>query len=712
MDGSRTAGNAGYGTGVGSTTGSLHPSHLGRDAALGAGAVGAAGLVGREHYGNTGHSDSTTAGPHSSNLANKADPRVDSDMDGSRGLGSTGHGISSAPPVPVTTLPNVRGYGEESWRHDHVHHGHQYEGDPCADEPPVPGPHFVPGPHATDTANLLDPHVSGVNVGGSERTIETGHHGLGSSTAGATTAGPHSSNLANRADPRVDSDLDGFRSISSGSTGTGHHGLGSSTTGSTMIGPHSSNLGNRADTGIDSNLDGSRGVGSTGHGSSNTERSSGSSSGAIVGSGYDDAALYQRGDRHVGRDAALAGGAGAVGVGALEASRGHHGSSSGPASDTAGPHKFNILNTLDPRVKQEGLKHTTVPLEDTDSSIAVDSNISGRGQHYGRDAGLVGAGGAAAYEADKHNKHHGVSEPNMQTSGSDHHYGRDAGLVGAGGAAAYEADKHQGEKHHLFGHHNSGTTGASSHPSALEDSRDHTTGSHVGRDAALVGGAGAAAYEADKHHGHQAPGSTGSSSYPTSSLEDRSATSGTHHGRDAALFGGAGTAAGAEFSKKDAEKAAKEHQKEIEKEQKHLHKEEKKHEKAVEKEEAHHGHSDGKKHGLLGFLHRDKSDKELKVEEAAGTGHSTHHGAETAAGVGVVGAGAAVAGHEHERNRLHKDPPPGYGQTGYEEAPKSGYAAQVTGGTGTTALAKGDPIQRGSHLTGVGNVMDPAYVYS
>lgn len=38
--------------------------------------------------GLSGISSSTTAGPHSSDLANKADPRVDSDLDGSKGLGS------------------------------------------------------------------------------------------------------------------------------------------------------------------------------------------------------------------------------------------------------------------------------------------------------------------------------------------------------------------------------------------------------------------------------------------------------------------------------------------------------------------------------------------------------------------------------------------------------------------------------------------------
>lgn len=55
-------------------------------------AIGGSGVMG------TG-SSSTTAGPHSSSLANKADPRTDSNLDGSRGLGSntttgTGSGLT------------------------------------------------------------------------------------------------------------------------------------------------------------------------------------------------------------------------------------------------------------------------------------------------------------------------------------------------------------------------------------------------------------------------------------------------------------------------------------------------------------------------------------------------------------------------------------------------------------------------------------------
>lgn len=49
--------------------------------------------------------------------------------------------------------------------------------------------------------------------------------GQSSSTA---TAGPHSSNLANRADPRIDSDLDGSRGLGAGTTGSGSGLTGSS----------------------------------------------------------------------------------------------------------------------------------------------------------------------------------------------------------------------------------------------------------------------------------------------------------------------------------------------------------------------------------------------------------------------------------------------------------------------------------------------------
>jgi hypothetical protein len=106
--------------------------------------------TGRSSY----DTSSTTSGPHSSNLANKADPRVDSDRDGSRTADGYEHDRSN-------TMGTPYGAGTSA-------------------------------------------------VGGSSNL---GSSSLGSSnfdsSSTSANAGPQSSNLANKADPRVDSDRDG-----------------------------------------------------------------------------------------------------------------------------------------------------------------------------------------------------------------------------------------------------------------------------------------------------------------------------------------------------------------------------------------------------------------------------------------------------------------------------------------------------------------------
>ena len=124
-------------------------------------------------FGNT----QGTAGPHSSNLANKADPRVDSDLDGSRTVGA-GNTTSA-------------GYGSST--------SGAFPDDPIADS-------GVTGRNTTSTG-LGNTQNTGISSG---------------------TAGPHTSNLANRADPRVDSDLDGSRTVGAGNTTSA--GYGSSNT--------------------------------------------------------------------------------------------------------------------------------------------------------------------------------------------------------------------------------------------------------------------------------------------------------------------------------------------------------------------------------------------------------------------------------------------------------------------------------------------------
>ena len=129
-------------------------------------AVGSA--LGGSSSGLTGSTG--TAGPHSSNLGNKADPRVDSDLDGSRNLGANPHGTSSS------------GYGS-----------------------------------------------------GTTGTGTTGS-GYGSSGYGSSTSGPHSSGLENKIDPRVDSDRDGSRNLGANPHGTSSSGYGSGTTGTGTTG--------------------------------------------------------------------------------------------------------------------------------------------------------------------------------------------------------------------------------------------------------------------------------------------------------------------------------------------------------------------------------------------------------------------------------------------------------------------------------------------
>ena len=535
------------------------------------------------------------------------------------------------------------------------------------------------GPHITDTANRLDPHVSGTGIG------------TGIGTGVGTGAGT--------------------------GVGTGHHGHHEHST------PGS-------------------GIGST-------------------GSNYDD----QRGEKHLGRDAAIGGTAAGAGVGAYEAGRHHPDSSSttGDTQSTTGPvHKSSLLNKIDPRVKQQSTDTTDGNLGVGGTRTAGYENEPTTGtssqHHYGRDAAIGTGIAGAGYEAEKHHhnkepvtgntsqyryggdsttgtgiagtgyeaeKHHHNKDPAVGST-SQHHYGRDAavgtGLAGAG----YEAEKH---------HHNK---------------EDFTSG--------LSGTSAGIGY--DNRHS-----TTNSSTHPSSRYDSSQAT-GTHHtGRDAAIGAGAvgaGAVAGSEFSKKDAEKEQKQlakeeakHEKALEKDHKHHEKElqkehkqhekelakeekreEKQYEKAIAKDEKHHEKDvtkaekqhdralakeekqeekhDGKKHGgLLGLFHREKPDKDLKEEQAERTGTNSHRPAEAGLAAGAVGAAGLTEHerHEHERNRLHKDPPASVvnaRNTEYAAAPQSGYASQVTGGTGTSALAQGESVQRGSHLSGVGNKLDPA----
>ena len=756
---------------------------MGRDAALGAGAAGAGAAAHHHHEGNqrdnyapeTGRSfplggtsntgtgsypagGSTTTGPHSSNLANKADPRVDSDLDGSRTTGQTGYGPGTSSTSGSThkgalgrdaaigagtgaaaggAASGLSSHGPESWEHGHENHGHLYGGDPCGPGgTQASGPHFVSGPHATDTANRLDPHVAG-SVGGTETTAghhgHHGHHGRQDKEATMATSATGAGLGA------YEGTRDHHGVTSGGSTVTGHGSsntpTGTSSTGPApnTAGPHKSDMMNKMDPRVDSDLSkqqpGTSNTTGSGYGSS-TSGTSGTAPSHGVG--------------HRGGEEAALGGAAVAGIAAHEGDKHDRRNEPNITNSSASPYSSSAM---DPRVGNERSNVDNTAITGT-----------GRDHHLGRDAGLGAGAGGLAYETERH---HGQHTPSTNTLGSgsygntrdsanydnagsqlagssqqpaatkDHHYGRDA-AVGAGlGGAAYEAEKHHGKAHSGIastpqdqlagsghqphsthtGHHTSGIPGGGAATGASTDNeriagRDpqHKYDHHLGRDAAVGGAAlGAGAAGVDHHNKSQRPGDD-LATYPSPGYGNEGYKQDpSHHGhrKEEALAGGAaaGGLAHHEHSKKEEKglekehsKEVKQHEKEIAKEEKAAEKEQKVHEKerakhmaAIEKDQKKHEHDgEKKKGGLLGFLHRDKPDKDLKEEEArrkAGEDVVHRPGDETSTGMGAgsvadplasehgsqsgvhdtpIGTGSTTHdayGTQEGHNKLHKDPP-------------------------------------------------------
>ncbi|KAB5572594.1 hypothetical protein GE09DRAFT_677945 [Coniochaeta sp. 2T2.1] len=185
-DGSRNAGAA-YGGNTHSTGNTFGSStHTGTGNTFGSSAHTGTGHTGTGHTGTSGFTTGSNTGaregehgPHSSRAANALDPRVDSDRDGSRNagaaygsnqFGTTGHNTTSS------------GLG---------HTG---------------GTQFGTTGHNTTSSGLG--HTGGNQLG-------TGHSGPGPAP---NTAGPHQSDMVNKLDPRVDSDLDGSKTVGGNKT--------------------------------------------------------------------------------------------------------------------------------------------------------------------------------------------------------------------------------------------------------------------------------------------------------------------------------------------------------------------------------------------------------------------------------------------------------------------------------------------------------------
>lgn len=201
---------------------------------------------------NTSSAPEGTHGSHNSRVANAADPRIDSDRDHRAAPGST-----------------VGGTHQYTTGSEYTHTGGNTGAFGST------GATGREGPHSSNTANKLDPRIDSDRSG--QRFGNTAGDNYGSGAEG--THGPHTSRLANTVDPRVDSDRDASRTVgntygSSGTYGTtgahgthgaahGAHQLGGNTPGQAphTAGPHKSDALNKVDPRVDSDLDGSRTVG-------------------------------------------------------------------------------------------------------------------------------------------------------------------------------------------------------------------------------------------------------------------------------------------------------------------------------------------------------------------------------------------------------------------------------------------------------------------
>ncbi|PGH05052.1 hypothetical protein GX51_03150 [Blastomyces parvus] len=193
-------------------------------------------------YGTHGAHAGMTSGtqpPHASGVANKLDPRVAEDhynpgMSTSGGTGRAGH----------IALPHETGHTSTAEQRSKLGGtGHMGSGALGGAGSAIGAgtTHHATGHHGSEPGlmhtNPLPSNTmgsGGVGVGGVGGTASAlgsgtghhaaGHHGsnamhssVGSGTA-SRTAGPHDSNVANKLDPRVDSDLDGSRTVGVGAT--------------------------------------------------------------------------------------------------------------------------------------------------------------------------------------------------------------------------------------------------------------------------------------------------------------------------------------------------------------------------------------------------------------------------------------------------------------------------------------------------------------
>ena len=185
-------------------------------------------------------------------------------MSGARAgmVGTTGTTTShtgAVPPTGNTTTGAGASYQQPGAHHVDMHGagigGTGNRGNTAYDTTHNPSTYSNNGPHSSKVGNMLDPRVDSTTV---QPNTSTGYSNHPSSNV---TAGPHSSNTMNRLDPRADSQS-GY-TTNTGGNNAGYGGnVGGGTTAahdefannpnSTNAGPHSSNLMNKLDPRVDS----------------------------------------------------------------------------------------------------------------------------------------------------------------------------------------------------------------------------------------------------------------------------------------------------------------------------------------------------------------------------------------------------------------------------------------------------------------------------
>jgi len=410
-------------SGLGSTTDPTNTgSHLGRDAGLGGAALGGAGLAEHEHNRGLGH----TTGATNTTRGTVGDP--------------------------------------DDWEHSHTGHGHTFEGDPCGSGVPRAGPHFVEGPHVTDTANRLDPHAD-----------TTGPHTHGSSTTGTGLESTDKHNTGRDTALAGGAGVAGVAAVGAHEEGRHHHhdptsaGTTSTETDPSLTGPvHKSSLLNKLDPRVKS-------ADTTG-----TTGTTGTSS-----------------EHHHGRD--TAGGA-ALGATGYEAEKHHHHKDHADPTSATGP------------TTSTGLTGSTEPTSSTGTA-----GISDR--HLGRDAAGGAAVGAAGYEAEKHHHHKEHTNPTNTTgtTGTSPQYGTSEPVAGTDASDKHHHSHHDKETHHEKKHEKEHEKDHEKKHGGLlgflhrdktnkaEEPKHQDTTHHHGRDAATTGavGAGAASVAEHEHEKHE-----------------------------------------------------------------------------------------------------------------------------------------------------------------------------------------------------------------